>query len=175
MLELTAFLGPLGALGGAVMRYMTARQQQLAERDKMAHELAMLQASAAIEDRRAEQAMAQLKQASEAQLAAIRAKGDADTQVEEQRALGVALLAQLQPTGVPWIDGLNSSVRPILTYWHCLVLYTAAKTCLVLALAAAGQLGDWTAIAKVLITPFDEAIVGSMLGFWFVDRSLRKR
>jgi len=166
-------LGALGALGGAVMRYLTARQQQAAERDKMAHELSMLEASAKIEDRRAEQRLAELTQASEAQLAAIRAKGEADTQVEEQRSIGVALEAQLRPTGVRFIDALNASVRPVVTYWWCLILYTAAKAALLVALFAE-KTPTAAAVASALVTPFDQAIIGSILGFWFLDRALRR-
>ncbi len=167
-------LPALGALGGAVMRWVAARQQQAAERDKMAHELAMLEATAKIEDRRAEQRLAEMSRASEIQLAAIRAKGEADTQVEEQRALGLALQAQLAPSGNPRIDALNASVRPILTYWWCMVLYTVGKGLLVIALFADGRAPDAKTAASILMTDFDQAIVGSMLGFWFVDRALRK-
>lgn len=174
MFDASLLLGPLGAIGGAVARFVAAWQQQKAERERNAHELAMLQATAAIEDRRAEQRLVELSKASEAQLAAIRAKGDADTQVEETKALALALQAQLQPTGIRWVDALSSSVRPVTTYYWTVLLYGAAKVALVVSLFSAGQVPEAKQVAETLITPFDESIIGSILGYWFVDRSLRK-
>ena len=49
---------------------------------------------------------------------------------------------------------------------------TAAK---VITITVALQAGTGlVAMAAVLITDFDRSVIGSMLAFWFVDRSLRR-
>ena len=87
-------------------------------------------------------------------------------------AITEAAKAQATQTGVKFIDGLNASVRPILTYWWCVVLYTINKGVLMyLALKSNPELSQ---VAGVVMTDFDAAVVASMIGFWFVDRAIRK-
>lgn len=87
-------------------------------------------------------------------------------------AITEAAKAQATQTGVKFIDGLNASVRPVLTYWWCVVLYTINKGVLMyLALKSNPQLSE---VAGVVMTDFDAAVVASMIGFWFVDRAIRK-
>jgi hypothetical protein len=87
-------------------------------------------------------------------------------------AMVEALKAQAVPSGVRWIDALSSSVRPVLTYWWCVGLYTAAKVItVVVAWQATPQLAT---LAPLLLTDFDRMVVSSMVAFWFVDRALRR-
>lgn len=75
-----------------------------------------------------------------------------------------------------FLDALNAlsiSVRPILTYWHCLVLYTTYKVAL-LWLAIASGTGALQAVANSFTT-FDQSLVLSMVSYWFLDRTLRKQ
>jgi hypothetical protein len=66
---------------------------------------------------------------------------------------------------------LSSSVRPILTYWHCLVLYTIYKVALLLLAIESGT-GALQAVANSFTT-FDQSLVLSMTSYWFLDRTLR--
>lgn len=87
-------------------------------------------------------------------------------------AITDAAKAQATQTGVKFIDGLNASVRPVLTYWWCVILYTVNKGVLLwLALKSGLQLEQ---VAGHVFTEFDAAVVASMIGFWFVDRAIRK-
>lgn len=87
-------------------------------------------------------------------------------------AITDAAKAQATQTGVKFIDGLNASVRPVLTYWWCVVLYTVNKGVLMfLALKSGLPLEQ---IAGTVFTEFDASVVASMIGFWFVDRAIRK-
>lgn len=87
-------------------------------------------------------------------------------------AITDAAKAQATQTGVKFIDGLNASVRPVLTYWWCVILYTINKGVLMyLALKSETELSK---VAGVVMTDFDAAVVASMIGFWFVDRAIRK-
>jgi hypothetical protein len=83
-----------------------------------------------------------------------------------------AAKAQATQTGIKFIDALNASVRPVLTYWWCVLLYTAHKgTLTFLALKNDLPLDQ---VAGTVFTTFDASVVASMIGFWFVDRALRK-
>lgn len=87
-------------------------------------------------------------------------------------AITDAAKAQATQTGMKFIDGLNASVRPVLTYWWCVVLYTINKGVL-LFLALTSGLG-LEQVAGAVFTEFDASVVASMIGFWFVDRAIRK-
>lgn len=97
---------------------------------------------------------------------------EAATAVGELAAMQEAFKFQAAPTGFKLLDWLNSSVRPILTYWWCIVMYTTYK--LILVDAALKNNVPMETVAKTLMTEFDLAVVASIIGFWFVDRSIRK-
>jgi hypothetical protein len=71
-----------------------------------------------------------------------------------------------------WVLKLSASVRPVISYW-LLIIYTAAKTAaFYLALTKGSTIAD----ALLLIyTSFDGALLGSIVTFWFADRSMLKR
>ena len=63
-------------------------------------------------------------------------------------------------------------MRPVLTYYWTVGLYGGAKVIQVLvAMQAKTPLAGYL---PILVTDFDQAVIGSMLSFWFVDRALRK-
>lgn len=70
-----------------------------------------------------------------------------------------------------WVVKLSASVRPIVSYW-LLAVYTASKLATLYLTMAAG-VGLAVAV-KAAYTEFDGALLGSVLSFWFADRSLRK-
>lgn len=82
-----------------------------------------------------------------------------------------ALKSQGRITKDKWLDRINVSVRPILTYWWCLVLYTTYKGILV-GVAIRDNV-DMLTLASTIVTDFDKSVIASMIGFWFVDRALR--
>lgn len=98
----------------------------------------------------------------------------AEANVEESwaKALETALDSEGRRTGDKFSDRLSASVRPILTYWWCLGLYTGYKVVLVIQATQASAL-SMEVLANILITEFDAAVIGSIFGFWFVDRALR--
>lgn len=109
-------------------------------------------------------------------------KTHATANATEQAAWAQALVEsmkqqpQVTATGNWFVDLLNAlsaSVRPILTYWHCLVLYTAYKAAL-LTLAIQSGTGAAQAVANSF-TVFDQSLVLSMTSYWFLDRTLRKQ
>lgn len=93
-----------------------------------------------------------------------------DARVEEGWADGlVEAIKTTRNTGSKLMDALNASVRPILTYWWCLVLYTIQKG---FEIYIAFKLDELT--PALIVTSFDRAVIGSIMSFWFVDRALRK-
>lgn len=119
----------------------------------------------------------------DAQVQAMEKQGEIQQQIAELTAIVEANKAQAQKrqkTGNRFLDFLivcgdlaSSLVRPILTYWYCVVAYGAYKgATLYLVLSTGASLAN----ALTLIwTPNDHAVMFSIIGFWFVDRAIRKR
>jgi hypothetical protein len=70
-----------------------------------------------------------------------------------------------------FLNGINVSVRPFLTYWWCIVLHTGNKV--LLAYIAIAEKTPLAELSAIIYTDFDRGVVGSIIGFWFVDRALR--
>ena len=73
---------------------------------------------------------------------------------------------------MPWVDALNASVRPVLTYWWML-LFTIYKVATIVAACLA-----WTTLDDFIAnlwTVQDAGILAMIPGFWFVDRAIRKQ
>ena len=68
------------------------------------------------------------------------------------------------PTGHRYVDIANSAVRPALTYWYCLVLYTVYK----------GYLLLHGADPLTVATEFDRTLIASMVSYWFTDRTFHR-
>lgn len=117
------------------------------------------------------------------QMQSMEKQAEIHLQNAELTALVEANKAQMQErkkTGNKWLDWLivmgdlaSSLVRPILTYWYCVVGYGAYKgATLYLVLAQGVPLAN--AITAIW-TSNDHAVMFSIIGFWFVDRAIRKR
>jgi hypothetical protein len=151
----------LGMLFGGVFRLLPSMIAIFEKRQENAHELALIEKNLALEKQRGENRQLEIE-------------GLTNQAVETNWSLGLveSLKNQLQLTGDRWLDRLNVSVRPILTYWWCVVMYTAAKLVIIIA-----AFSDHVALKEfypILMTDFDRGVVGSIIGFWFVDRALRK-
>lgn len=83
-----------------------------------------------------------------------------------------AIKGQAVMTGNKFIDGWNQAIRPLITTWNVIVMYTVHK-CSVIALVFADKVPLEKAV-DILWTGSDYTIMMSIIGFWFVDRSLRK-
>jgi hypothetical protein len=154
MIELLSLLfGGLLRLAPEVLKLVNAGKDQ-------AHELQMTRLQLDIDKARADQ-----------QIDLVHAQGKVAENAAEMAAMLEALRGQGNPTGVPWIDAISASVRPVLTYWWCLCLYSGYKAITVgVAIAAGMKMGD---LALLLITEFDRNVIASMISFWFVDRAMR--
>src|SRR5574341_1452779 len=70
-------------------------------------------------------------------------------------------------------DAMSKSVRPVLTYWYCVAAYGLYKAATLYLILQSGA--SWANAASLLWTPNDHAVMFSIIGFWFVDRAIRKR
>lgn len=151
-----------GTLLGGVFRMAPEVLKWLDRKDERKHELAMLD-----------------KQIDADRLKLEAGQKLADTQAEERitladlQAMIEATKAQAVQTGVKWVDALSGLMRPTITFWWVIVLYTGALVAQFLVLVQQGDSGV-QAILR-LWGPDERAIVASIVAFWFVDRSLRKR
>lgn len=150
-----------GALLGGLFRMAPEVLGWLDKKNERAHELALLAAQVNADKLKAEW------RAQEAETAAAAA-----VDVELVKALQAAQTAQGQLTGVKWVDGLSQSVRPVLTYWWCIVLATAAMACNVWMAMDGGE-----NLAQAFLSVWGDAekgIVSSIISFWFLDRVLKR-
>ena len=82
-----------------------------------------------------------------------------------------ALQKSMQPTGVPFIDGLRGSVRPVITYAFFL-LFCFVEISAYLALTANGVSG-----LDALNAVWDEdtkALFAAVIAFWFGGRAVAR-
>jgi len=127
-----------------------------------AHEYRMTELQLRIDEARAKQA-----------IDLAHAQAEIATAAGEMNAWASAIRAQDKPSGIRWIDALSSSVRPVLTYWWVLVLYSGAKLLQIVVGVQDGATLE--AFVPILVTEFDRTVIGGILSFWFVDRSMRRK
>jgi hypothetical protein len=149
----------LSLLGGGIFRLLTEVLNLFKAKSEAEHELKMTQLQLD-----ADKARAAL------QLDIIHANNEAQINQADLQALSSALEGQNKSSGIKWVDALSSSVRPVLTYWWCLVLYTVSKGFLLYAAYTPNT--ALSALAPLVLTEFDYSIVSSMISFWFVDRAI---
>lgn len=110
-------------------------------------------------------------------------RAETQQQIAELQALIEGLKTQgqsFQKTGNKVIDFLlaaaeflSATVRPVLTYWYCVIGYGAYKAAALYMILSSGS--SVANAVTVLWTPNDHAVMFSIIGFWFVDRAIRKR
>lgn len=151
----------IGLLGGAATRLIPAVLGFFKEGRDLKYELLRMEKEHDLEVLRAKNRLDEIQMVS-----------NANTEANWSQGLISALESQTVKTGDKWLDRINVSVRPILTYWWCIVLYTGNK--ILFAFTAFTTDAALSVYAPILFTDFDKAVVGSIIGFWFVDRALRK-
>src|SRR5438552_3139076 len=105
----------LGTLFGGLFRLAPEALRIVDKKNEMAHEVLMFDKQLEADKLRAT-AVQQLEQT----------KGDNAINLADAQAMIEAVKAQGTPTGVKWVDAVNATVRPFLTYWWGVFLYTIA-------------------------------------------------
>ncbi len=146
----------LGGLLGGAFRLAPEILKWLDRKGERGHELAMQDKAIEFEKLRGAQRMAE-----------IGATADAAWNTGALDALKDAIAAQGHTTGVKWVDGLSSSVRPVITYWF-MALYCAAKSASFASAVTAGT--GWDVAILHAWTEADQALWAGVLNFWFLGR-----
>ncbi|AHA28031.1 hypothetical protein lam_685 [Candidatus Liberibacter americanus str. Sao Paulo] len=128
-----------------VSEYMM--QKQSIEYDKMKLELAQINSSTQIDLAEIKYGIEELKADKPIRLAKIK--------------------AQQAKSGINWIDGFNSLVRPITTlFWiivYPLLVWWSVKE------------GIFDKSPLSVLTAFEQEIIACILGFWYTDKIVQKR
>lgn len=152
----------LGTLFGGIFRMAPEVLKWLDRKDERAHELAMFDKQLEADKLKGEQAQ---------KLAETEA--DKGIGLAEIQALIEGARAQALQTGIKWVDAASALMRPFLTFYWCVVLYTAALVAQFVVLVQGGASNVQAIVA--LWGPQEKAIVASVFAYWFLDRTLRKR
>ena len=158
---LSTILTLLGGGLGGLLRFVPEILKLFTDQRDRDHEYRMTQLQLDIDKARAAQA-----------IDLVHAQSEAAQATSEMQAYIEAIKGQGQMSGVPWVDALNQSVRPVVTYWW-MSLFTVYKIATVVAACLA-----WTSLDDFLPklwTVQDAGVLSMILGFWFVDRAIRKQ
>jgi len=152
----------LGIVFGGLSR-LGQHYLDMQDKDKeRVHELAMFDKQVALQ-----------AQKTDAERDLRRMDADSAKDTGELNALVQAISSQAAEATAAggWVLSLSASVRPVVSYW-LLGIYTASKAS-ILYLSLSGGVGFAEAL-RASYTEFDGALLGSIMSFWFADRSLRK-
>jgi len=157
---LTSILSLLGGGIGGLLRFIPEIIGFFKNKQDAEHEYRMSQLQLQIDQARSAQA-----------IDLVHAQGESAEMAGQMQAYAEALKGQGQITGVPWVDAVNATVRPFITYWW-MILFTVYKMSTVISVwSKATTLQDF---ASGIWTDNDWGILSMILGFWFVDRAIRK-
>ena len=152
----------LGFIFGGLFRLAPELLKWMDKKDERKHELDMINANMKADQLRAEQILKQ-----------IDAEADVILGKAEMDAIIAAAKAQGQKSGVKWIDGFNSLLRPLIAFWWVIVLYSGALVVQFYALVWKFHESIPTAVLTVFGDQ-EKAIALSIIGFVFVDRAIRR-
>jgi hypothetical protein len=157
---ITTLLSLLGGGLGGLLRFIPEILKLFTAKADRDHEFRMLDKQLEVDKAR-----------STMQIDFVHAQGQQNELAGQMQAYIEALKGQGKPSGIPWVDAANAFVRPCVTYWW-MSLYTFYKVCIVIALWQVEK--NLKTFAEQIWTAQDWGIFSMILGFWFVDRVIRK-
>ncbi len=150
----------LSMFGGGLMRMLPEIFAFLNKKTDFKHELDMLDKQFQLEQYKAE-----------ARVEEINVQGNIDTALEMLKVQGAAVKAQMQKTGITWVDAANFAVRPLTTY-YMLLLYGLVKVAMFIVALRTGMDGFGALLS--IYDDEDRAMLSGILAFWFVGRVFDK-
>ena len=151
-----------GTLLGGLFRLAPEILKWLDKKDERKHELSMMEYQLKADELRGKIA-----------IDTINAQTEALIGVSEMNAIIEATKAQAVQTGIKFVDAINALMRPLITFWWVLVLYTTSMGVQYYMLLK-NEFSAGTAVLMVF-GPDEKSIAASIISFWFVDRSLRRK
>jgi hypothetical protein len=146
---ITSLLALIGGGLGSLMRLLPEIMKIWTQKQDNAHELEMTKLQLQIDAARSAQS-----------IDLVHAQGGVAEVSGEMQAYVEAIKGQSVMSGVKWLDAVNQSVRPMLTYWWML-LFTGFKIDQLMKVGLTWGDNDWTVLSMIL-------------SFWFVDRAIRR-
>jgi hypothetical protein len=168
---LTTILSLLGGGLGGLLRFVPEILEFFKNRQDGDQKFRMAQLQLDVDKARSVQALALNQAQSDSALALTRVQIEGAQVVADAQSLDAAVKMQGQLTGVHWVDAVNSTVRPFITYWW-MILFTVYKVGFILKVWQDRQ--DLSSFMLGIWTSNDWGILSMILGFWFVDRAIRK-
>lgn len=153
----------LGIVFGGVSR-LVQHHMDLKDKDKERdHEHRMLDKQVEMQDKR---------MAHDADLRRMDTAAAAD--LADLGALTAAIDAQSKEAVAAggWVTKLSASIRPMLTIYHAILVYSSVKVATFYVATQSGL--AWPEAMLHIYGEFDRALLGSMVSFYFADRALRK-
>lgn len=156
----------IGGLGGGLLRLAPEVLKLVDRKNERKHEIALLDKNLEADKQRGTIAERELAM-----------RNDAAQVTTGLQAMMEAIRGQSQLTGVKWVDALNQTVRPVLTYGIALP-YVAGKFLVFVALLWQGNMLDAALVRSALeatYTGADMGILAGVINFWFLGRVFDKR
>lgn len=152
MSAILSFLGggAFRAIWGEFSSWMTKRQDHK-------HELTMLRVQGELDAAQHTRNLEAIRVQADLGVKTIQVQADADLARTDAEAFRDAVAKAATPSGVTWIDGWNAAIRPM-----------GATIALVLWIWSIAE-ADW------ILTAWTLDLMGSIFGWFYVDRTLRKR
>lgn len=148
----------IGALLGFITSFAPALLKYWTQKEDHKHELNVLEVQSKMQ-----------AQGHQERLEEINVEADVRESELQQQA------AKLVPSGVKIIDGLlyfyNGTVRPTITYAY-FTTYALVKYAIYIQIRLNGV--SWAPALSSIWTPTDQAMLATVLGFWFGQRQLAK-
>lgn len=147
----------VGTLFGGLFRLVPEVLKLLDTKNERAHELSMFDKQIKLDTLRAQ---------------ANIENNNTSIEIADIQAIIEATKAQSTTTGIKWIDGLNSSIRPILALQWLILLWPAVIISGIISAIGSGI--DPLVAVNTMFGDEEKAMASSIASFWLVDRSLRK-
>ena len=150
----------LGSVGGGLLRLAPEVMKILDAKNERKHELDMTRLSIEADKAKAQNA-----------IAIQQAEAESSFNASSLQALIEGIKAQATPSGVPWIDGLSSLVRPSLTF----AFFGLYASCRIATFIVGVQHGvPVLDLLKNTWTGEDQVVLAGILNFWFLGRVFDK-
>jgi len=103
----------------------------------------------------------------------INTQGQVDWDKGALDVLKTSIDSQFRPSGVKWIDGLSSLIRPMITIQWVVLLYPTVIVATFCIAVFNNNVPPLVAIVQCFGEP-EKALVAAILNFWFVGRVFDK-
>jgi len=148
----------LSFLGGSAFRMVWGEvSAYFVKKQEHSQEIERMRLQGELDDKNHARNLESMKVQAELGIKQIQVKAEADVSLEEAEAFTEAIKQSYKPSGIKWIDGWNSTIRP-----------QYAEVSLALWILKLYQ-------QNFIMDSFDIGLMAVIAGYFFADRTLRKQ